>query len=1208
MNQNQYDEENMNKKYDEMFSGNIGGTRHTEHARPQDIIIGGKSVEEDEGNLYKDIYAQQKQMEQFSSMHGKKNDSTGVTDTGRYNEGGYSSSGYYTDGYSGSGYRQEKYRTDEELLNSPVSGSHSVNVSAYHDNHGASSFVSEKAAGKVSVGDDNVRGSFRVTENDTANISHAAVYSGNSVPVSAKVSSRETGLSHKVQSTENGITSRMRSDNPAFARGQADFASYNSIVNSFGNKEDIIYEFGGVTNSKKELKELKRTIRGGIATEKITYGGAPLEKEKLNYRYCLSDKTINIALSKYGVSDRELRAMRNHDVSYEKMSWKERKQFDEATTMRNSIMTKIAKGEALNSSEVAALQAIKQSKKYDFKGISGGNLSNDKSSKWKKFKGENKETLGLSKKVVANGASMAASGTASGAKYVADNAGVGEGGDILYKSGKAVVVAEKTTREVISYGKAVVSGKKINSLGNLSERVKALASSGIDKFGNASGTSEGVDVLKKGAKAATLPLSAYKKYKKMKQKMHKMKKNAQKIAKTTKKAAKGAAKVTKAIAQAIAKVITFLVANPIVLLIVVLLAVFVFLFVYISRLDETTYNTYEEIPQAEIEKTEQLEDNSYVGKICAATNKLWTKQKAYEKNLSDADPTSQEILFGIPLSWQKLPQQYPSIASSPGVVVYLDDFDPNGNNGKSSEEEKSSRVILGYNFSKYWGEFKNTNYQYAVNIKNEDGTIKKTLHTSILAPVGMVGDLGTYKISDDYRVDIPSYNGEEDTDLYYEFPVNEDSDGFNNIFNDESVNENFVVTFEYKGSAYTQTFTANKETSYYRGKLKDTGDGDDNGRSKHVYNVENMYRAFISMGIGVTNNYTDESAEFFHAYYSKLFDYVMSKSKVVIEETMKQADTEHKTTWTVKYKGKKYKAEIPTPFTKVELRIILDECGIQDLIAADDSTVEWFEENDSKAFTDTYEVPGSDGVIDVPYTSWKSWYEPDGRSSISQDIALRYIELSNDDWDLRFEGLIIPRGNAMSRIPTATINRIMKEIKENNGGKLSKTQESFLRTALEEVGKYTYHYGSRVTDTDNPPAQLDCSGFVSYVLYKGGVDKVFTDRFAAQYADCYESVDYRAISPHFEKLTPGTLVSANKKNGNGSNAHVVIYMGIFKWADEKEASPHFVECTTAKQVKDYKGVVKDLSGSMVSGEGNMKIIEGYLYACCPKGFIYGRED
>lgn len=1190
MNQNQYDEENMNKKYDEMFSGNLDGTRHT---KSHDITIGEKNVEEDEGNVYKDIYAQKKQMEQVSSMQGKKNDSTEVTDTGRYNEGGYRSSGYHTDGYSISGYRQEKYRTDEELLNSPVSGSHSVNVPAYHDNHGASSFVSERTSGKVSVGDDNVRGSFRVTGNDAANISHAAVYSENSIPVSAKVSSRETGLSHKVQSTENGIASRMRSENPAFARGQADFTSYSSMVNSFGYKDDVIYEFGGVTNSKKELKELRKQ-----------YTGRSIPSEKLNYRYCLSDKTINIALSKYGVSDRELQAMGNHDVSFEKMSGKERKQFEEATSMRNSIMTKIAKGEALNSSEIAALQAIKQSKKYDFKGIRGGNLSDDKSSKWKKFKGENKETLGLSKKVISDGVSMAA----SGAKYVADNGGAGEGGDILYKSGKAVVVAEKTTREVISYGKAVVSGKKTNSLGNLSERVKALASSGIDKFGNASGNSEGTAVLKQGAKTAVLPLTAYKKYKKMKQKIYKMKQKAKKAAKTTKKAAKGAAKVTKAIAKAITKVITFLVANPVVLLIVILLSAFLFLFVYFSRLDETTYNTHEEIPEAEIDKTEQLEDNSYVGKICSATNKLWIKQKAYEKNLSDADPTSQEILFGIPLSWQKLPQQYPSIASSPGVVVYLDEFDPNGNNKQSSDEENSSRVILGYNFSKYWGEFKNTNYQYAVNIKNEDGTIKKTIHTSILAPVGMTGDLGTYKISDDYRVDTPPDNEEEDVNPYYEFPVNEDSEGFKNMFNDESFNENFVVTFEYKGSAYTQTFTANKETSYYRGKLKDSEDGDNNGRSKHVYNVENMYRAFISLGIGATNNYSDESAEFFHAYYSKLFDYVMSKSKVIIEETMKQADTENKTTWTVKYKGKKYKAEIPTPFTKVELRIILDECGIQDLIAGDDSTVEWFEENGSKAFTDTYEVPSSDGVIDVPYTSWESWYEPDGRVSIGQDMALRYIELSNDDWDLRFEGLIIPRGNAMSRIPSATINRIMKEIKENNGGKLSKTQESFLRTALEEVGKYTYNYGSRVTDTENPPAQLDCSGFVSYVLYKGGVDKVFTDRIAAQYADCYESVDYRAISPHFEKLTPGTLVSANKENGEGSSAHVVIYMGIFKWADEKEASPHFVECTTAKEVKDYKGVVKDLSGSMVSGAGNMEIIKGYLYACCPKGFIYGRED
>lgn len=1190
MNQNQYDEENMNKKYDEMFSGNLDGTRH---AKNQDITIGEKSTEEDEGNIYKDIYMHQKQMEQFSSQQNRN--STGTSDTGRYNEDGYSSSGYHTDGYSGSGYSQEKYRSDEELLSSPLSSNNSGNIPSYYDKPIRSLFSKEEATGKVSVGDDNVQGSFRVTGNDSTNISHASVHSENSLPVSTKVSSRETGLSHKVQSTENGITSRMRSDNPAFARGQADFTSYNSLINSFGHNDGVIYEFGWVTNSKKELKELRKTMPGGIAGEKITYGGAPLEKEKLNYKYCLSDKSIDIALSKYGVSNRELQAMINHDVSLEKMSWKEKKQFDEAYSMRNSIMTKIAKGEALNSSEIAALQAIKQSKKYDFKGIRGGNLSDDKSSKWKKFKGENKETLGLSKKVIAGGASMAA----SGAKYIVDSAELGEGADVVYKSGKAVV---STGKETVSFGKAIVtrnrtketkSGKASTNSLAVSDRIKSLASSGADAFARSTGMDEGYDVIQKGGKIASLPgkagKKAYQKFVKMKKRkvFQQTQKKAQKAAKKTQKTAKG-------IMKTIGKIFRVVVmSNPMVFIILLIAVVAICFYLYQNSEMERAQITYEELPEAEMVLSDESDESgNLIGKISAATSKLWTKQKAYEKNLSDADLSSPEIDYGIPLKWQKLPEEYPSIASSPGVII------------------KKSGVIAGYNFSKYWGAFSNTNYQYAFQIKNKNGEIKKIIHTSILAPAGMTGDLGTYTISDDYRVDIPPEDDDDDTDPHYEFPVNENSEGYKNLFNDERLNENFVVTFEYRGSAYTRTFTANKETSYYRGKYKEAEDGENNRLSKHVYNVENLYRAFVSMGIGVTYNYPDESEEFLNVYYSKLFDYVLDRSTITLTETMKQANMEDKTKWSIKYKGKKYEADpIPTPFTKVELIININECGIQDLIAGDDSTVEWFEENGSKAFTETMKRATEDGVKETIYTPWKSWWneEDNDKASSEQDMALRYIELSNDDWDRRFEGLIIPGGNAMSRIPSATINRIMKEIKENNGGKLSKTQESFLRTALEEVGKYTYNYGSRVTDTENPPAQLDCSGFVSYVLYKGGVDKVFTDRIAAQYADCYESVDYRAISPHFEKLTPGTLVSANKENGEGSSAHVVIYMGIFKWADEKEASPHFVECTTAT-AKDYKGIVKELSGSMVSGAGNMEIIKGYLYACCPKGFIYGRED
>lgn len=189
-----------------------------------------------------------------------------------------------------------------------------------------------------------------------------------------------------------------------------------------------------------------------------------------------------------------------------------------------------------------------------------------------------------------------------------------------------------------------------------------------------------------------------------------------------------------------------------------------------------------------------------------------------------------------------------------------------------------------------------------------------------------------------------------------------------------------------------------------------------------------------------------------------------------------------------------------------------------------------------------------------------------------------YYELSDQDWKEIYPGLSLPEMDYPDDLDAlelgaddldpelASLARdfhtdeeladIIEQMRTENPA-IDDARATFIQTAMSYIGKIYYSYGAGHGNIDpsTTPAGLDCSGFVSFALYKGGVDATYNPRSCSGMLNSYPR---SAFNGNFSSLKPGTILIKNSSAGtsSGSSNHVVIYAGVIN------GTPMTVECTT----------------------------------------------
>lgn len=329
---------------------------------------------------------------------------------------------------------------------------------------------------------------------------------------------------------------------------------------------------------------------------------------------------------------------------------------------------------------------------------------------------------------------------------------------------------------------------------------------------------------------------------------------------------------------------------------------------------------------------------------------------------------------------------------------------------------------------------------------------------------------------------------------------------------------------------------------------------DKNGRTTHTtmdgitktYTQEDFYKAIFSMAT-VALGYEANDHDFYYAYVKQLFDKAYSNGGYDIAVSALEMPGSAGTSNGVQWINDSYTQTVTDDALKLTIDVtIYIDASIVDMMENDTTTNEWMHKNCN-----------SDSLYNTENYIWEGWGTDADRTD-SYQLALTLYEL---DWSSLGINFVGKTGSLLS---SAETDQIYQDIVANMG-EMTGDRESFVKAAMSGVGAFSYGWGSKVTDPNNPPSSLDCSGFVNYMMYLGGV----TDHI--MYLNCYGMLHSgmnvstkSGTSWSTSELKPGDLLIKNNVNGTvaGQYNHVVIYLGEFTY--NGVTGPHFAECRGGK--------------------------------------------
>ena len=347
---------------------------------------------------------------------------------------------------------------------------------------------------------------------------------------------------------------------------------------------------------------------------------------------------------------------------------------------------------------------------------------------------------------------------------------------------------------------------------------------------------------------------------------------------------------------------------------------------------------------------------------------------------------------------------------------------------------------------------------------------------------------------------------------------------------------------------------------------------------------KSFYKALVAISTaGVAN----EEVEYSYLYDvgNYVFSKAMSNSSIDIEITT-TTDTSKSFGWYDENtypdgvpgheSGSHYKYNAPYQSAQTNITVYVT-ADFETLIGyADGITSEWHDSH-------TTENPwiNSDGEDE-----WEGFYTEDGEYNDYGELAYEWYTMDDSDW-ADYE-VLFP-GNTYRTLTSEEIDSYIEQIRANSGAALTEAREKVIRDALSKVGCYYYSYasGHGTYEAAVNGSGLDCSGFVSLVLYDGGVETEWNPKSCSGLLSAYPKTAKTA-------LRPGDLVIRNGAAGTSTTSenHVLIYAGKFDAADGTGESPRFIECTT----------FGEMSGTMISTSAHSaSVLLTYEYCVNPFG-------
>ena len=471
---------------------------------------------------------------------------------------------------------------------------------------------------------------------------------------------------------------------------------------------------------------------------------------------------------------------------------------------------------------------------------------------------------------------------------------------------------------------------------------------------------------------------------------------------------------------------------------------------------------------------------------------------------------------------------------------------------------------------------------------------------TLIGTGGLEGDAGHYET-----------HGLTDTAL--RFIVPEDVNAYE--VRNAKTNEDVTYELGYKGAKYAEydfhsqydvdispSYKYSKVTmsreSRLGGEMYNWGVGYDKGEQV-PYSANNMYKAFIGMAHGFMDNF-DESPEFYTSYVNKLYHYVANrieynKNLFLTTDFVEDQHQLLEFTFTDLDDPDLREQHVIALGNKAEVLLFMQytDAGIQDILRLDDTDNAWAHANGSigaygpQEGEENYLIWGGFTKANGVETGW---WKANGTASDAHRIALDNYEYADVDWEEGFDKIVFPDAWA-STLTDAEIINILEQILVNLGAEgLSPEREAFMQFALSCVGEFYYKYGGGHGNLDDPGAGLDCSGFISYVLYQNGL--LTTDGTGLSCTGLLSSYKYSSFNGDFSSLKPGTIiVKDNTAGGSASSSnHTVIYLGKIQLEGDAAPRDYCVECTTTKTGG---------SGVQLSSPQRMETISKYNYIIDP---------
>ena len=341
------------------------------------------------------------------------------------------------------------------------------------------------------------------------------------------------------------------------------------------------------------------------------------------------------------------------------------------------------------------------------------------------------------------------------------------------------------------------------------------------------------------------------------------------------------------------------------------------------------------------------------------------------------------------------------------------------------------------------------------------------------------------------------------------------------------------------------------------------------------YTITRMYQTFVNMAVAFTDD-REESYDFYYAYSKQLFDKIMDNT--TIHMSYNYTENSDEVNWVVKdtVTGRTFHFADHGWDCNIVVSVDLEDCGVEDMVRLDEVDNTWAHSNNSRI---TYAHP----LGHADYFEWRGWFEseeagtcPDIHDPLSYDynnftsqhqMACMYSSLCDDDWFAAFPELILP-SETDPELAEEEIEEMINLLSSLYG--VTGTQEDIIKFALSCVCKFSYHYGgghSGTIDIANPPSGLDCSGFISYLLFASGAENTYHSRSAGDYAAAGSVWDH-----NLNTLTPGSILVKNATYGTdtGSTNHVVMYVGKMQLEGDSAPKDYFVECTSGGKTTGSK--------------------------------------